>query len=369
MNSTAGSPDPYLSAAVAEFLPDVPITSVLPYGSGHIHKTYLVVTGPVHGYNYILQQINHVIFKDIPHVQENISRVTRHIRQKISAVPNSNMAREALRLIPAKSGSLYYKDNTGNYWRLYNYIEESHCFQQVPSPDIACEAGKAFGRFQRYLEDLKGPPLHVTIPDFHIMEKRLENFEHALKTGLRDRIQETHHEINFVKDRSASMRQFAANAIEKKIPVRITHNDTKINNVLFDEDNKALCVIDLDTVMPGYVFYDFGDAVRTITNATEEDESDLARVAFNMELFKAFTRGFLAEAGKSLTGEEISGLAFSCHYMTFIMGLRFLTDYLQGDWYYMINHEKHNLDRARVQFRLLEDMESHYLEMQQVTMN
>jgi hypothetical protein len=369
MSRTVRNPDPFLLRIVDQFLPGIPVASVLPYGSGHIHKTFHVVTGPGHGFNYILQQINHTIFKDIPGIQENIYRVTRHIHQKTRTASGSNISRETLMLIPAKNGLLYFQDYNGNSWRLFNFIEGSHSFQKPSSVDIAREAGKSFGRFQQYLEDLEGEPLHETIPEFHRIEKRLESFEQTLKTGVKDRIGEACHEIDMIRERSARMCQFTDDAYAAKIPLRVTHNDTKLNNVLFDENNKALCVIDLDTVMPGFVFYDFGDAIRTIANTGEEDEMDLSNVSLDISMFRAFSDGFLAEAGKSLIQGEIGRLAFSCQYMTYIIGLRFLIDYLQGDWYFKIHREKHNLERARVQLRLLEDMERKYKEMQHITEN
>jgi hypothetical protein len=358
--------DPLLYSTLSEFLPEVGIEDIIPYGTGHINKTYQVLTEPSHGRSYILQQINHNIFKDVPGMQENISRVTEHIFQKIKNLPGIDLNREALRLIPTRSNLSYFKDDKGNYWRLYVFIEGSRCYQKAPSFEIAFEAGKAFGRFQRYLEDITGGPLHETIPDFHDMQKRLVTFEKAISEGKGERIQESAHEIDFVKSRAGSMVEFINRAKENKVPLRITHNDSKLNNVLFDEQNRALCIVDLDTVMQGYVFYDFGDAIRTLANTAEEDEQDLSRVSIEMNLYKAFAGGFLAEAEKALTPEEISGLAFSCQYMTFIIGLRFLTDYLQHDWYFRIHREKHNLERARVQFRLVEDMETKYPEMKNI---
>jgi hypothetical protein len=360
--------DQSLGKIVAEFLPDVHIASIVPYGSGHINKTYKVISDANPNRAYILQQINHLVFKDVSGVQENISRVTSHIEDRISAISGSDAPREVLRLIPTRNNLLYFVDKAGEYWRLYNFVDGSRCFQKAPSTDIAVEAGKAFGRFQKYLSDLKGKPLHETIPNFHSIHKRLETFEQAVKSDFKNRIQESEPEITFVIEHSKGMKKFIDDAFKNKIPVRITHNDTKLNNILFDENNKAICIIDLDTVMPGFVFYDFGDAIRTLANTADEDEPDIAKVSMNTGLYKAFTKGFLSEAGSSLTPGEISGLAYSCLYMTFIIGLRFLTDYLQGDWYFTIHREKHNLERARVQFSLIKDMEKKYQEMHEFSL-
>jgi hypothetical protein len=357
--------DQSLSKIVAEFLPDVPVASVMTYGSGHINKTYKVITKANPHQAYMLQQINHLVFKDVSGVQENISRVTSHIQQRINSMAGSDTSREVIRLIPTRNNLLYYVDEEGKYWRLYNFVDGSQCYQKAPSTDIAVEAGKAFGRFQKYISDLKGEPLHETIPDFHAIHKRLETFELAISNDISNRKRESETEIAFVRERSQEMKKFIDDACRNNIPVRITHNDTKLNNVLFDENNKAICIVDLDTVMPGFVFYDFGDAIRTLANTADEDEPDIAKVSLNTDLYKAFTRGFLSEAGSSLTSGEISGLAFSCLYMTYIIGLRFLTDYLQGDWYFTVHREKHNLERARVQFSLIKDMERKYPEMQE----
>jgi hypothetical protein len=360
--------DQSIRKIVAEFLPDVHIASVIPYGSGHINKTYKVILDANLNQAYILQQINHLVFKDVSGVQENISRVTSHIQHRINAITGSDATREVIRLIPTRNNLLYFVDKAGQYWRLYNFIDGSRCFQKAPSTDIAVEAGKAFGRFQKYLSDLKGEPLHETIPNFHSIHKRLETFEQAINDDIKNRIRESEPEINFVLEHSKGMKEFIDDAYRNKIPVRITHNDTKLNNILFDENNKAICVIDLDTVMPGFVFYDFGDAIRTLANTADEDEPDITKVSMDMDLYKAFTKGFLSEAGSSLIPWEISGLAYSCLYMTYIIGLRFLTDYLQGDWYFNIHREKHNLERARVQFSLIKDMELKYPEMQEFSL-
>jgi serine/threonine protein kinase len=359
--------DRFMREIVAEFLPDVHIDTIIPYGSGHINKTYKVILDANLNQAYVLQQINHLVFKDVSGVQENISRVTCHIQHRINAIKGSDAPREVIRLIPTRNNLLYFVDKAGKYWRLYNFIDGSRCFQKAPSTDIAMEAGKAFGRFQKYLSDLKGEPLHETIPDFHAVHRRLETFEQALIGDSKNRIRESEPEIAFIREHSKGMKKFIDDAYRNKIPVRITHNDTKLNNILFDENNKAICVIDLDTVMPGFVFYDFGDAIRTLANTADEDEPDITKVSMDMDLYKAFTKGFLSEAGSSLTPGEISGLAYSCLYMTYIIGLRFLTDFLQGDWYFNIHREKHNLERARVQFKLIKDMERRYKEMQEFT--
>jgi hypothetical protein len=249
---------------------------------------------------------------------------------------------------------------------MYIFITNHKSFNIVDSPDKAFEGGKAVGRFQAMLADLGGEPLFETIPWFHNIEKRLETFLFKVKTDPAKRAKEVDKEINFVLKRAEEMKVILRLGREGKIPLRITHNDTKFNNVLFNESNKALCIIDLDTVMPGYIHYDFGDAIRTATNMASEDEKELSKVKMDIDLYRAYSEGYLSETSGTLNSVEKEYLAFAPGLITYTQAVRFLTDYLDGDNYYKIHHEHHNLQRTRAQLRLVESMEEQYDDMKQI---
>lgn len=334
-----------------------------PYGSGHINDTFLVSNLSASP-DYLLQRINHQVFTNVETLMNNIWRVTQHIKQKLALPDNKNSNFETITIIPAIQGKLYYQDEEGLFWRMQTFVSQSISYDVVRSEAQAFQAGKAFGKFQALLYDLPGEELKETIPDFHNMESRLEKFSHALEADLAGRRSSVEKEINFVLERQQEMLDMYKHIKNGDLPLRITHNDTKFNNVLLDkETQQAVCVIDLDTVMPGVVHFDFGDAVRTIANTAAEDEKDVEKIKVNLQFYEAFAKGYLQEAGFFLTDAEIDYLAFSCQYMTFIMGLRFLTDYLSGDIYYKIHHPEHNLQRVRAQFTLLTCMEKQYLTM------
>jgi len=337
-----------------------------PYGSGHIHDTYRIVTAEQDTDDYILQRLNNKIFKNIPELQHNIERVTIHLRKKLSAIPGSDIKRECLRLIPAKDNKSWITDEEGNFWRMYLFISNHRSYNIVDTPVKAFEGGKAIGRFQAMLSDLPGEPLFETIPFFHDIEKRLETFNRTLEKNPAGRAEKVISETDFVLRRAEEMKIILQLGREGKIPVRITHNDTKFNNILLDENDKALCVIDLDTVMPGYVHYDFGDAIRTAANTAAEDEKELSRVEMDINLFKAYAAGYLSETKNTLNPVEKDYLAFAPRLITFTIALRFLTDYIDGDHYFKIHHEHHNLQRARAQFKLVESMEEQYGNMRRI---
>ena len=337
-----------------------------PYGSGHIHDTFRVETKESEKDNYILQRLNDKIFKNIPELQHNIERVTIHLREKLSTIPGSDIKRECLRLIPAKNGNSWITDKEGKFWRMYIFISNHRSYNIVDTPAKAFEGGKAIGRFQAMLADLPGEPLFETIPFFHDIEKRLETFNRLLEKDPAGRAEKIVSEAEFVHKRAEEMKIILKLGREGKIPVRITHNDTKFNNILLDENDKALCVIDLDTVMPGYVHYDFGDAIRTAANIAAEDEKELSKVRMDIKLFEAYASGYLSETRDTLNPVEIDYLAFAPRLITFTIALRFLTDYIDGDNYFKIHHVHHNLQRARAQFRLVESMEEQYGEMNEI---
>ncbi len=335
-----------------------------PYGSGHIHDTFRIETDGK-GPGYILQRINTNIFKDVDHLQQNILRVTEHIRKKLSGIPGSDPDRETLTLIPTRTGASYLHDGSG-YWRCYLFIDRHRSYDRVETAGQAYQGGRAIGRFEQLIAGLDPSGIHEVLPAFHDMEVRLDNFFKVLEKDPANRAASVREDIRFVEERAEEMMTIQRLGKEGKIPLRITHNDTKFNNVLLDENDEALCVIDLDTVMPGYIHYDFGDAIRTSANSSFEDEKDLSKVFVRLDLYEAFARGFLEETREELTPLEKEYLAFSARMMTFIIGLRFLTDHLDGDNYFKIHHPGHNLERARVQFKLVSSMEEHRKEMEEV---
>jgi Ser/Thr protein kinase RdoA (MazF antagonist) len=337
-----------------------------PYGSGHIHDTFRIITVEEDKDDYIIQKLNNRIFKNIPELQQNIERVTVHLRNKLSSIPGSDIKRECLQLIPSRDGKTWITDSDGNYWRMYIFISRHHSYNVVDSPDKAFEGGKAIGRFQAMLSDMPGGALFETIPDFHNIESRLEAFQSKIKEDPAGRVNSVSKEIDYVLERAEEMRVILRLGREGKIPLRITHNDTKFNNILLDENDKALCVIDLDTVMPGFVHYDFGDAIRTAANTASEDGEDLSKVKMDINLFRAYAQGYLSETVETLNEVEKEYLAFAPKLLTYTIAVRFLTDYIDGDNYFKINYKLHNLQRSRVQLSLVGSMEEQYGEMQKI---
>lgn len=327
-----------------------------PYGSGHINDTYAAVFQERGArVRYILQRINHRIFKNPVALMENIQRVTAHLQAKREP--------RALTLIPTRDGGSFHRDALGNYWRAYVFIEGAHTYDAVESPRQAYEAAKAFGRFQRLLSDLPPPRLHDTIPDFHHTPKRFAALEAAIAADAAGRARSAQKEIEFALAR----REMTGRLIEAGLPERVTHNDTKLNNVMLDDlTGEGVSVIDLDTVMPGLALYDFGDMVRTTTSPALEDERDLSKVRMQFPMFEALVRGYLSSAGGFLTREEKRLLAFSGLLITFEIGIRFLTDYLAGDVYFKVHRDGHNLDRCRTQFKLVESIEQQQQAMEQL---
>ena len=316
--------------------------SVNPFGQGHLHDTFLVQTAGEND-DYILQRINHKIFRNIVGMMDNIAHVTQHLKKKLQGRANHDPLRESLTLVPTRDGDTYLKDLKGNYWRMYLFISGASEYQKIEDTHLALEAGRIIGDFQLMLSDLEHT-LCETLPRFHDIHYRLEQYAEACENDLAGRLE----------------------GLVSVAVVRVTHNDTKVNNVLFDENHKALCLLDLDTVMPGYIHFDFGDAIRTMANTALEDEQDLKRVHFDTELFRAFSKGYLSRADEFLTPEEKELIPFSPFYLTFLIGLRFLTDHINGDRYFKIRYPNHNLVRAHVQFKLLEEMERNEEEMKKI---
>ncbi|HNX66736.1 MAG TPA: aminoglycoside phosphotransferase family protein [Bacteroidales bacterium] len=337
------------------------------YGSGHIHDTYRILTAEDDCDNYIIQKLNTRVFRDIPRLQNNIERVTEHLRHKLSLIPDCNVKRECLTLIPLRNSNLtFYCDEEGNYWRMYIFISDHKSYDIVDTPNKAYEGGKAIGRFQAMLADLDGEPLFETIPFFHNIEKRLETFHGTVTSDPKGRASEARDIIKEIESREEKMKTILRLGEKGLIPLRTTHNDTKFNNILLDMNDTALCVIDLDTVMPGYVHYDFGDAIRTATNTAAEDERDLDRIKMDISLFAAYAEGYLSQTRETLNAPEIEYLALAPQVITYTIATRFITDFIDGDNYFKIKHSLHNLQRARAQMKLLQSMEDQYSEMQKI---
>lgn len=352
-----------INSIAGQFHIDGNLLDAEPFGSGHINDTYILnckTSGlPV---RYILQRINHDIFKNPPEMMENIMRVTAHIRSR-----DAENAQRMLTVINTDDATGCYKDPGGNYWRMYNFIEAAVTYDVLDSPKLAYEAARMFGWFQRMLTDLPGAELHETIPDFHNTPKRFEAFKQALEADVCGRAKDVKKEIDFALE-NAWICDVLLNFVEKgEIPIRVTHNDTKINNVMLDEKTgKGICVIDLDTVMPGLSLYDFGDMVRTATSPTEEDETDLSKIVMQMNLFEQLVKGFAEETHEFLADAEKKHLVFAGKLITFEQYIRFLGDHLAGDVYYKIHRADHNLDRSRTQMKLIQSIVEQQDEMNEL---
>lgn len=330
----------------------------VPYGSGHINDTYASRFQAKNGVvRYIQQRINHNVFKNPEALMENVERVTHYAREQIIAA-GGDPIRETLNLIPALDGQLFYRCPEGNYWRTYIFVEGAKTYDRAENLSQVYNASKAFGQFQKLLSTLPGKRLHETIPNFHHTRKRFESFTQALENDSMNRASSVKNEIDFVLNHESDTSVLVDMIARGEIPERVTHNDTKINNVMIDDvTGEGVCVIDLDTVMPGSALYDFGDSVRTGAAAAAEDELDLGKVGVSLELFDSLAHGYLDTATDFLTPTEIDYMVFSSKLMTLECGIRFLADYLSGDVYFKIHREHHNLDRCRTQFKMVQDMD------------
>ncbi len=326
-------------------------TNAESYGNGHINDTYLV-TMP----RYILQRINTSIFTNPDELMDNIENVTAFLRRKLIEA-GGDADRGTLTVVPAKDGGKYYKVDDNNVFRVYRFIEGTKTIENSKTAEDLYEAGVGFGNFQKLLADFPVDRLYETIRDFHHTPKRIEALREAVREDKAGRAESVKKEIEFALENAGWADSVVKGMEDGRIPVRVTHNDTKINNILFDQESgKAVCVIDLDTVMPGSALYDFGDVLRMGGSSAAEDETDLDKVWFEVSAFEAFARGYLSEMKDALTETEIALLPLSVKLMTYECGIRFLTDYLNGDTYFKIHREHHNLDRARNQFKLVADI-------------
>lgn len=339
------------------------IERVSPFGSGHINDTYLVEGA---GGRYILQRINTNTFQDVDGLMQNIRLVAEFITEQTRQA-GGDVGRESMRVIPCDDGRLYHRDEEGSCWRVLSYIEGSVCLQKARNEQDLFECAAAFGRFQRQLGDFDVSRLTETIPRFHDTPKRYQDFERAVQQDTMGRAAKVQREIEFVRQHKADCRYLFDLQQRGELPLRVTHNDTKLNNVMIDEKTgRGICVIDLDTVMPGLAVNDFGDSIRFGASTAAEDERDLSKVSCDLRLYEVYVKGFMEGCGGALTDREMEMLPMGAILMTYECGIRFLTDYLEGDHYFKISREGQNLDRCRTQFCLVKDMEEKLPRMQSI---
>lgn len=334
--------------------------TVNPLGSGLINDTYKVTTVEADAPDYVLQRVNHAIFRDVDMLQGNIEAVTRHIRKKLEQQGEADIERKVLHFLPADTGKTYWHDGE-NYWRMMVFIPRAKTYETV-NPEYSYYAGSAFGRFQAMLADIPDT-LGETIPDFHNMEFRLKQLREAVAADVAGRVKEVRPLLDELEKRADEMCKAERLHREGRLPKRVCHCDTKVNNMMFDEDGTVLCVIDLDTVMPSFIFSDYGDFLRSAANTGLEDDPNLANVNFNMDIFRAFTKGYLESAKSFLLPVETENLPYAAALFPYMQCVRFLGDYINGDTYYKISYPEHNLVRAKAQFKLLQSVEEHTPEM------
>ncbi len=342
--------------------------TIEPHGNGHINDTFLLTCRLSSDVvcRYILQRMNHEVFKDPKALMENIVGVTTFLQKKIIE-HGGDPKREALNVISVRKGGAYYQAEDGTFWRMYRFVEDAISYDIVERPEDFYESAVAFGHFQKLLADYPAESLHESIPNFHNTVDRLQRFKKAVAEDCMQRAKEVKEEIQFVLDREEDCHILCDMLASGEIPLRVTHNDTKLNNIMLDhKTGKGICVIDLDTVMPGSALYDYGDSIRFGANTGAEDERDLSKISCDLELFALYTKGFIKGCGGALTEKEIQMLPMGAKLMTLECGMRFLTDYLEGDHYFKIHREGHNLDRCRTQFCMVKDMEQKWGQMQAI---
>ena len=344
------------ASILAQFQKSGVIKEVKPLGNGLINDTYHVIT-ETDAPDYVLQRINNAIFQDVDLLQHNIEVVTAHIRRKLEAAGTDDIDRKVLQFVKSRNGKTYYRDEADRYWRVMVYIPDSVTCEAV-TPESAYDCGRAFGNFEKMLVDVP-EQLGETIPDFHNMELRMRQLREAVQANAADRLDEVRDIVEDLERDADEMCQAECLYREGKLPKRICHCDTKVNNMLFDQQGQVLCVIDLDTVMPSFIFSDYGDFLRTGANFTAEDDPDVSKVGFNEAIFKSFTTGYLESAREFLTPIEVDMLPYAVALFPFMQCVRFLTDYINGDTYYKIKYPTHNLDRTRNQLALYRDVRKH----------
>ena len=336
-----------------------------PYGEGHINETFLINTT---GRRYILQRVNTIVFKEPEKLIENVVAITEYLHNRIIS-EFGDPYRETLTLIPTKDGKWYHKTNKGDIFRMYIFVENARSYQTIETPEMFYRVAKAFGRFQNLLKSFPAEKLYETIPNFHNTVDRYRQFREAIAEDRAGRLSEVSQEVDFILNRESEASLVVDSIKNGEIPLRVTHNDTKLNNVLIDDFTGAgICVIDLDTVMPGSMLYDFGDSIRFGASTAAEDETDLSKVWMDLDLFKQYTKGYVEELKESFTPKEVELLAFSAKLLTLECGMRFLTDHLNGDVYFKTHRKNHNLDRARTQLKLVSDMEIKMSKMNEIVL-
>ena len=338
----------------SEFQLNDEISKVEPFGNGHINDTYVVIT-PGDEKRYILQKINHAIFTNVDLLQKNILNATNHIRAKLTATGENDIDRKVLTFYPAKDGKYYHFDGK-NYWRVSLFIPDSISYEAI-TPELAFETGKAFGNFHKMLSDIPDGTIQEIIPNFHNIDFRQKQLTDAVTKDVAGRKTEVTDLLNEIDKRKEEMRIQETLFLEGKLSKRITHCDTKVNNILFDKEGNVLCVIDMDTVMPGFVLSDIGDFIRTAVNTGLEDDENPDNIQVNLPIFEAFMEGYMKEAKDFLTSLEIRMLTYGGRMLTYMQTVRFLTDYIAGDTYYKIHSPLHNLQRAKAQFKFLQELE------------
>lgn len=350
-----------LLSIVSHFQLTGTVQEIKPLGAGLINDTYKVATGETTAPDYVLQRINHAIFQNVEMLQTNIAAVTAHIRKKLEEQGETDIERKVLHFLTAEGGKTYWYDGE-NYWRLMTFIPNAKTYETV-NPEYSYYAGRAFGNFQAMLADIPDE-LGETIPDFHNMEFRLKQLRDAVAANAAGRVKEVQFFLDEIERRADEMCKAERLHREGKLPKRVCHCDTKVNNMMFDESGNVLCVIDLDTVMPSFIFSDFGDFLRSGANTGLEDDKNLDNVNFNMEIFTAFAKGYLESAKSFLLPLEIENLPYAAALFPYMQCVRFLADYINGDTYYKIQYPEHNLVRTKSQFKLLQSVEEHTPEMQ-----
>jgi hypothetical protein len=365
---SANHPQQDLRAVAAHFQIHGDFREAAPYGSGHINDTYAAdfdqAGSPM---RYIFQRLNHNVFKDPAGLMGNVARVTAHIRRKLEAAGADQISRRVLTLVPARDGQCWCADTEGNHWRCYLFIERAKSYDQIESPRQAFEAARAFGEFQKQLADLPAPRLRDTIPSFHHTRSRFDALRQAIEQDACNRAAGVKADIEFALRHEPLVDVLLDLHARGLLPERVTHNDCKLNNVMLDDStSEGVCVIDLDTVMPGLALYDFGDMCRTAACPTVEDERDLSKVEMRMDMFEALVGGYLASAGGFLNLVEKEYLVFCAKLITFEIGIRFLADHLAGDRYFKVHRPGHSADRARVQFKMVESFERNEAAMRKV---
>lgn len=347
-----------LDTIISNFPFNGELTDIKKTNTGLINSTYILTfTDNNIDYRYVLQQINTNVFKNPDELMSNIMNVTGFLRNKIN-LDGRNSERETLTFLYTKSNSPYYLDESGKYWRSYHYISNCYTCNSIDEPVKALRSGKAFGRFQELLADYPIENLFETIPNFHNTPVRYEALKKAINDNVSGRLNNVKDEIDFALSREKDASKLTDMLKNGELPLRVTHNDTKINNVLFDQiTNEAFCVIDLDTVMPGLSLYDFGDSIRSSAVKSDENEKELEKYGFDIDLYSSYAEGYILQAGKTLTENEVKNLSFSAKLMSLECGVRFLTDYLNGDTYFKTDYAEHNLIRCRTQFKLVKEIE------------